>query len=135
MQCQIKTFLLKLCCVCPFSRTIKNCLHSHVGRQFDIGSQSFVGDITIPLAKSTSTGEASHLLVFMIRGLSSNYKQIVGYEFTGNSTNAVSLKGKIVEIVEKVEEIGLRCNGLTGDMGPSNTAVWKLWGIKGNRGS
>lgn len=67
----------------------------------------------------------------MIRGLSSNYKQIVAYEFTGQSVHSECLKNKIIEIVKKAESIGLRCNGLTADMGGSNTAVWKLWGIKG----
>lgn len=67
----------------------------------------------------------------MLVGLSSKYKQIVAYEFTGNSTNAKCFRDIIFAIVKKAWNIGLRCNGLVSDMGGSNGAVWKLLGIKG----
>lgn len=104
---------------------------STIGIQFDIGTQSYIGKITVPLAKSSDEADATHAMVFMIVGLCSKYKQIVAYELTGDSVNAQKFLEIILSIVKKAWQIGLRCNGLVSDMGGSNAAVWKLLGIKG----
>lgn len=67
--------------------------------QYDIGTQSYIGKITVPLAKSSVETEATHALVFILVGLSSKYKQIVAYEFTGVSTNANCFLDIIMSIV------------------------------------
>lgn len=102
-----------------------------LGEQYDIGTQSFFGKATIPLAKSSKEVNATHALVFMVVGISSRYKQIVGYDFTGNSTNGQLLLGKVMAIVWKAWNVGLKVNGITSDMGGSNSTLWKLLKIKG----
>ncbi|KAG4068618.1 hypothetical protein HA402_001604, partial [Bradysia odoriphaga] len=100
------------------------------GMQYDIGTQSYIGKITVPLARSSTECDATHALVFMLVGLSSKYKQIIAYELTGDGTNAKCFLDKIFTIVKKAWIIGLKCNGLVSDMGGSNGALWKLMGIK-----
>lgn len=69
----------------------------------------------------------------MLVGLSSLYKQIVAYHFTGNSVSAVHLRAEIYEIVRKAWKIGFFCRGMVSDMGGSNGTLWKIWEIKGKK--
>lgn len=101
--------------------------------QYDIGTQSYIGKITVPLAKSSTETEATHVLVFMLVGLSSKYKQIVAYELTGTSTSGSAFRDIIFNLVRKAWNIELKCNGLVSDMGGSNGAVWNLLGLQGKR--
>lgn len=101
------------------------------GKEYDIATQSYIGGITIPLSKSSRDENATHALIFMIVGISSKYKQIVRYDFTGNSIKADVFLDIVMSIVKRSWNVGLKCNALSSDMGGSNTAVWKLCGVKG----
>lgn len=101
--------------------TPKKCYNSSTG--------SLIGNITFPNEK----GNATHALVFMLVGIASRWKHIVGYHFTGNSFNSKSLKDIIFQIIEKTEKIGFHVNFLTSDMGSGNVGFWKLLGISTGR--
>jgi len=76
-------------------------LFSISGRQYNIiVTNSFIGDITLPLAKSKDLIPATHALVFMLAGVCSRYKQIVTYHFSRNSVNALHFRDEIIGIVK-----------------------------------
>lgn len=101
--------------------TSKKCYNSSTG--------SLIGNITF----SNEKGNATHALVFMLVGIASRWKHVVGYYFTGNSFNSKSLKDIIFQIIVKTEEIGFHVNFLTSDMGSGNVGFWKLLGISTGR--
>lgn len=90
---------------------------------------SLVGDITFPGEK----GIATHALVFMLVGICSRWKHIVGYHLTGNSFNSSTLREIIFQIINNIEELSFHVNFITSDMGSGNTGLWKLLGISTNR--
>lgn len=100
--------------------------------QYDIATQSYIGKATVPLAKSMKEVNATHAFIYMLVGISSRYKQIVAYDFTGASINGQHFHDKVMAIVIKSEDVGLKCNGMISDMGGPNGALWKLLGVKGN---
>lgn len=99
------------------------------GTKYDTSTHSFIGHVTLP----DHTGTATHALVFMLAGVASRWKQIVGYYFTGDGFNGAVLKPIILQIIQKAESIGLRVNNITSDMGPANVALWREFGITAGR--
>lgn len=99
------------------------------GIQFDPSTQSEIGKINIPLFKSANTPNATKALVFMLGGISSRWKQTVGYYFTGNSINPEEFKHIMLMIIERAEAIGLKVNSFTSDMGPCNQRLWRDLGV------
>lgn len=63
---------------------------------------------------------ANHALVFMLRGVCKNYKQVVAYYFTHNTISAFSLKKLIVEVIQNLQNIGLHVVATVCDQGPTN---------------
>lgn len=96
---------------------------------YDSSTGSRIGAITFPDEK----GNATPALVFMLVGIASRWKHVVGYHLTGNSFNSQTLKTIIFQIIHKVEDIGFHVNFITSDMGPANTGLWKLLGISTGR--
>lgn len=76
---------------------------------------------------------ATHALVFMIAGISSRWKQIIAYYYTGDSVDSTKLKSIVCSIIEKAEKIGLHVHSVTSDMGSANMALWKTFGINISR--
>lgn len=76
---------------------------------------------------------ATHGLAFVVAGLHSRWKQIVGYYFTGDSYNGSLLEPIVRDIVSRVEKIGLKIHIIVNDMGSINMAMWKAFvvGIAG----
>lgn len=74
-------------------------------------------------------GLASHALPFMLTGTSGRWKQLVAHHMTGSSTEPEEMKIIIFELIRRAEEIGLRVNNITSDMGGSNLAIWKTIGV------
>jgi len=72
-------------------------------------------------------------LVFMLAGLASRWKQVVGYYFTGDGFDGAVLKPIILQIINKAESIHLHVNNITSDMGPTNIAFWREIGITAGR--
>ena len=68
---------------------------------------------------------ADHALVFMVNGLHKIWKQPIAYYFTKNSISTDSLKQIIVEIISKLQSIGLKIVCCLADQGATNAAALK----------
>lgn len=75
--------------------------------------KKFVGNVTLP----EHTGIANHALVFMLAGVKTHWKQVIGYHFTGDSINNGCLKDIIFELIRKAEGIGFRVHAVVCDCG------------------
>lgn len=94
----------------------------------DSSTNTKIGNVTLPNHDDTQV--ATHGLVFMLAGLASRWKQVVAYYFTGNKVNEETFKSLVEHIIRKAEEIGLLVHNVTSDMGPSNQAMWRAFGIQ-----
>jgi Transposase protein len=72
-------------------------------------------------------------MVFMLRGLTSSWKQTVAYLFTGASLKREPFWEFTKRVIEASESVGLRVEAVTSDMGPVNTGLWNLVGIQSTR--
>jgi len=61
----------------------------------------------------------------MLYGISTKWKQAVGYEFTGNTFCSQEMLEKIIAIIKKAHNIGLTIKVIVSDMGPQNRSWWK----------
>jgi hypothetical protein len=66
---------------------------------------------------------ANHALVFMIRGLRSQWKQVIAYYFTANTVSANNLKFLIEEIISQLQDVGLNVVGTVCDQGTTNCSA------------
>jgi len=99
---------------------------SHV---FDVSRNTYLGTTTLS-NYSNNKRISTHALVLMLGGISSRWKQIVAYYYTGDSLDSAKLKPIVCDIIERAEKIGLRVHSVTSDMGSANMALWKAFGIK-----
>lgn len=98
------------------------------GSFYDSSTNTIFGNVTLPDHDESLI--ATHSLVFMLAGIASRWKQAVAYYFTGNRVNVEKLKPIVETIIKKAEEIGLFVHNVTSDMGPSNQAMWRAFGIQ-----
>ncbi|RZC38536.1 Tnp P element domain containing protein, partial [Asbolus verrucosus] len=66
---------------------------------------------------------ANHALVFMVRGIKSNYKQAVAFYFTRDSISTKNLKQIIVDVINQLQEIGLNVVTTVCDQGSTNRSA------------
>ncbi|KAH7974720.1 hypothetical protein HPB49_018445 [Dermacentor silvarum] len=101
------------------------------GLVYDHSCCDVLGTPTLPLSDGSLPDDslAIHGLVFMLGGLSTRWKQTIGYHLTGNSIHAASFKAQVVNIITACESIGLNIHVVVSDMGSANQALWKLFGI------
>ncbi|XP_049826262.1 uncharacterized protein LOC126266401 [Aethina tumida] len=76
------------------------------GIHFQVKKQEFCGFKDYGHLGKTSK-KADHALVFMIRGLSSNWKEVVAYYFSKGTVPTLNLKLIITEIISNLQSIGL----------------------------
>jgi len=96
---------------------------------FDVSSNKNIGKVTLPHHEGTGTS----VLVFMLGGISTRWKQTVAYFFTGKSVNGNIYHDIVVDIISKTESIGLNVVALISDMGPSNQSLWRKWNTTAGR--
>lgn len=99
------------------------------GTQYDPSSKKIIGNVTFP---SITTRLAKNGLVVMLAGISTKWKQVVAYEYTGSLDNVeygIKLKDLICEVIKSAEQIGLCVSSFVCDMGPLNKKMWKEFGI------
>ena len=105
-------------------------------REYDSSSGTFYGHPTMNAPKATverreSRGEsrldrlAKHAQSVMAVGLNTRWKQLIGYHFTDSSFDPDDMYDWLIELIQKMQSIGLRVYSLTMDMGPGNKALWK----------
>lgn len=93
--------------------------------EFCTNNQKYFGTTTMPPSNELAT----HGLVFMLAGIHVRWKQIVAYEFTGNSIPKHCLKSIVDQIIFKAESIGLKVHFVTSDCAASNKAMWLDYGV------
>lgn len=101
---------------------------------FDKGLNRIVGYVSPEAAVSKNCHElANHALVFMVRGLALSWKQTVAYLFTGTTLGKEQFWNFMKQVISAVENSGLKVVAVTSDMGPVNTGLWNLIGIKSSK--
>ena len=90
------------------------------GCDYDQGADRWIGDIDLP----SHSGVATHGLVFMVVGISTRFKQVIAYHFTGNKTDGKVFGPLISNLKYQLELIGLRVRFASSDMGSPNQAFW-----------
>lgn len=101
--------------------------------EMDQGLRRIVGYISPEAQPSDKEERATHAMVFMLRGLTSSWKQTVAYLFTGASTKREPLWDFTKQVIGASEAVGFRIQGVTSDMGPTNTGLWKHVGVESSR--
>lgn len=94
-------------------------------KDFDTSNRKFVGQVT--LGDKTALGK--HYLVILIRGLKHPWKQVIGHEVSGPSTDGFIMKHLICKTIAATASVGLRVRVVVSDMGSSNRAMWNTFGI------
>ncbi|KAJ3658946.1 hypothetical protein Zmor_010658 [Zophobas morio] len=78
------------------------------GLQFDNSSGEVIGKPTLKNSGDKDSDEyASHALVFMLAGVTTRWKQTIGYHFTGNTYSATEANEIILSILKKAHSIKL----------------------------
>lgn len=93
--------------------------------EFCPNNKKHFGTTTMP----PSNNLATHGLVFMIVGIHARWKQVIAYDFTGNSIPGDLLMDAVKRIIKNVEAIGLNVCFVTSDCGASNKAMWQKFGL------
>lgn len=106
--------------------------------EFDQGLRRIVGYVspeTLSVDAAPGAGEefATHALVFMVRGMTTSWKQTVAYLFTGTSLRREPFWNFTKQVIEASESAGLQVQAVTTDMGPANVGLWNHVGIESTR--
>lgn len=89
--------------------------------------KQFLGYITLGTGEKEELG--SHLLVVLLRGIYSNWKQLIAAHITGTSLNKNVFKQFIEKCITSVETSGLRVIALSSDMGAANKGLWNAFNV------
>jgi hypothetical protein len=65
----------------------------------------------------------------MIRGLTTNWKQVVAYYLTGNSLQGDVLWKVVIQIITELNAVNVNVRAIVCDMGSGNRALWRAAGI------
>lgn len=85
-------------------------------------TEIFDGEITIP----NQNGTATHLLVVILAGVTTGWKQIVAYYFTNGSVDNQTFEDIIHELSENIKTINLNLVSITANMvSGSNQSSWQ----------
>ncbi|XP_039305233.1 uncharacterized protein LOC105204311 [Solenopsis invicta] len=101
------------------------------GLQYDRSTNIIIGRPTIKLSEGMDFFNqlATHSTVFMLCGITTKWKQTIGYEYTANSFCPQEMTRKILTIIEKAHNIGLIIKVVLSDMGAQNRSWWRLFNI------
>ena len=76
-----------------------------------------------------SSNAAQNALQFMVRGISTKWKQPVGHFFVGHSVNSAVLKDMIVQLIDKLESYGFIVCALVCDQEASHRSCLSSLGV------
>lgn len=96
--------------------------------EYDASLQQVLGYPTINLASSAAEDVkkdelATKILVFMLAGVATRWKQVIRYDYTGKSFNSKEVANIIQTLLKQSFDIGLNVSSLVMDMGPGNMGV------------
>jgi hypothetical protein len=90
--------------------------------EYDKGLRSFVGHMS-------EESLASHALVVMIRGLTTDWKPVVAYCLTGDSVHGSVLWNLVTRIIVQLNACEVNVCAVVCDMVSCNRAMWRVGGI------
>lgn len=73
---------------------------------------------------------SSNVIIFMLRGLNDNWKQVIAWHLTTKTSDEKVMCDVILEIISEIEKIGYKVHGLVSDMRPKNQAAWRTLSVK-----
>jgi hypothetical protein len=111
----------KLCCISVDEMSIKANLFYNISTDEVVGFYDDGYKKTLTRAKS--------VLVLMVRGISSPWKQPLAYFFVGTSCPAETLRNIIATAIIELRDCGLKVVSLTNDMGSNFVQLSSLLGI------
>lgn len=122
MKCATFTKNEKKCVLAFDEINIKECLEFNKKLDLLEGFEDYG-----PLGRTAK--QATHALVFSIRGLYTNWKTPVSYFFSRNSVNQYKLKDLIQYICKEIQNMGFYPKALVCDQGSNNRGALKLLGV------
>ena len=106
------------------------------GVEYDSATQSYVGNITVPLSQKMQderikeTGVynpavelAYHAISIVLVGLATNWRQLVAFHYTGKSFDPEFLAEWIKKVIIRVTSIGLTIQAIIMDMSTANQNI------------
>jgi hypothetical protein len=112
----------KLCTLCIDEVSLKRHLYYSTAADMIIGLEDFGGGYR-------SSKIATSALVLLIRSISGNWKQPIGYALVNGSCSTDVLDGLIREAIDKLDVIGLRIVVVMSDMGSNFYSLANHLGI------
>ena len=102
-------------------------LKAGCGIEYDIRSDSYVGDSTLP----GHSGEASKALVFQLASIGGpRVKQVIGYHLTPSSVDSTPIAEIIEDIICKTHHVGITIPVVTADAGSTNKGAFSKLGCE-----
>ncbi|XP_044578928.1 uncharacterized protein LOC123261400 [Cotesia glomerata] len=97
----------------------------HPAVEYDRALGNFIGLVTPQLARDSNEADsmASHAIAFVARGLTSHWKQLVGYALTGKSVTSELLWNYVQEIIKELYQQGIIVKCISTDEGPTNVGM------------
>lgn len=92
----------------------------------EVGGYCTLGD-----SEKGTTG--SKLLLAVIRGIKSKWKQVIGCHITGTTVDGLAMKQFINECLSACKNAGLHVISYGSDMGPENRSLWNKLDVKVQR--
>lgn len=90
---------------------------------FDKNEKKFYGYVTLKDTDEDDRTLGRHLLVALIRGVKSNYKQVIGAHIVDSRIDGKLFKNFMEECIKFVEEVGLTVVAVGSDMGSNNRYI------------
>lgn len=122
MKCAAMSKQHKKCVIAFDEISIKSCLEYNKKLDLIEGFEDFG-----PLGRTSK--EASHALVFSMRGLFANWKIPIAYFFACNSTPSTILKQLINYVINELQKIGFIPKAIVCDQGSTNRSALKSLGV------
>lgn len=108
-------------------------MKASTAKEFGSGIQeTYTSHFALP--EHDTTEVATHVLVFMLAGISQRWKQVIDYYYyTGKHTDGSKFKPLILNFIEKAHGIGLDVHAIVSDMGSANQAMWRSFGVNASK--
>lgn len=101
--------------------------------EYDKGLKRIVGMVGEDIYGNSTKSLASHALCYMVRGIRTNWKQVVAWYGTGAATPGAKQWDIAKQIIELLYARGITVRAVVSDMGPNNQSMWKQLGIASKR--
>lgn len=107
----------------------------HPAVEYDRALGNFIGLVTPELARDPNEADsmASHAVAFVARGLTTHWKQLVGYALTGKSVTSELLWNYVKQIVNELCQNGIIVKCISSDEGSTNVVMWTKNSVASSR--